>query len=133
MRGEVNRKHNKRITKPCPVCGSRVTVANHGGIWWIACDADRTHIKQMFFHEPIDAIRWWNAKTNADRIRMMTDEELAEIISSLGNCDTCYLYLNRGCNINTSCKDAVLEWLRKDADEKTIRKTEENADTFQQS
>lgn len=71
--------------------------------------------------------------TNGDRVRMMTDEELAEIISSLGNCDTCYLYLNRGCNISTSCKDAVLEWLRKDADLKTIRKTEENADTFQQN
>ena len=54
--------------------------------------------------------------TNGDRIRSMTDEELAEIISSLGNCDTCYLYLNRGCNINTSCKDAVLEWLRKETE-----------------
>ena len=55
-----------------------------------------------------------HVQTNADRIRSMTDEELAEIISSLGNCDTCYLYLNRGCNINTSCKDAVLEWLKKE-------------------
>lgn len=56
-------------------------------------------------------------KTNADCVRSMTDEELAKIISSLGNCDTCYLYLNRGCNINTSCKDAVLEWLRKEAED----------------
>ena len=55
-------------------------------------------------------------KTNADRIRAMTDEELAEIISSLGNCDTCYLY-HRGCDLNISCKKAVLIWLKKEVDD----------------
>ena len=55
-------------------------------------------------------------KTNADRLRAMTDEELAEIIINLGDCDNCYLY-HRTCNMNTSCKDAVLEWLRKECDE----------------
>lgn len=57
----------------------------------------------------------YKAKTNGDRIRQMTDEELAEVISGLGDCDTCYLY-HRRCSLNTSCKDAVLEWLRKEAD-----------------
>ncbi len=50
-------------------------------------------------------------QTNADRIRAMSDEELAEVISNLGDCDTCYLYHN-GCSINI--KDAVLEWLKKE-------------------
>lgn len=54
-------------------------------------------------------------QTNADRIRMMSDEELAEVISNLGDCDTCYLY-HKGCNINISCKDAVLEWLKKESE-----------------
>lgn len=54
--------------------------------------------------------------TNGDRIRMMTDEELAEVISGLGDCDTCYLY-HRRCSMNISCKDAVLEWLRKEAED----------------
>lgn len=53
--------------------------------------------------------------SNGDRIRSMSDEELAEVISGLGDCDTCYLY-HRRCSMNTSCKDAVLEWLRKEAD-----------------
>ena len=55
-------------------------------------------------------------KTNGDRIRSMSDVELAEVISNLGNCDTCYLY-HRGCSMNISCKDAVLEWLRKEVED----------------
>ena len=55
-------------------------------------------------------------QTNADRIRAMSDEELAEVISGLGDCDTCYLY-HRRCSMNISCKDAVLEWLRKEAED----------------
>ena len=65
----------------------------------------------------------YKAKTNADRIRSMSDEELAEMLCS-GTCKYCHSY-NKDCDI--------LEWLRKDADLKTIRKTEENADTFQQN
>ena len=119
--GEYNRKHNKRITKPCPICGNRVIVANHGGTWWVACDADRTHIKQVFFHEPIDAIRWWNARTNADRIRAMSDEELAEWM----DCD--YGGLSPWCRLQdecphlgeeeTRCYDCMLEWLKKEVDD----------------
>ena len=52
--------------------------------------------------------------TNADKVRAMNDDELAEVISNLGDCDTCYLY-HRGCSMNISCKDAVLEWLKQEA------------------
>ena len=54
-------------------------------------------------------------QTNADHVRSMNDEKLAEVISNLGDCDTCYLY-HRGCSMNISCKDAVLEWLKKEAE-----------------
>lgn len=62
------------------------------------------------------ALKDFKKQTNADRIRRMSDEELAEVISGLGDCDTCYLY-HRRCSMNISCKDAVLEWLRKEAED----------------
>ena len=45
-------------------------------------------------------------KTNADRIRSMTDEELAEMLCS-GTCKYCHSY-NKDCDI--------LEWLRKEVE-----------------
>lgn len=54
--------------------------------------------------------------TNADRIRQMTDEELAEFIAQRGTCDTCCIELTR-CITTANCKGGVLAWLRKEADE----------------
>ena len=54
--------------------------------------------------------------TNADRIRQMTDEELAEFIAQRRTCDTCCITLTR-CITTAHCKDGVLAWLRKEADE----------------
>lgn len=51
--------------------------------------------------------------TNADRIRSMTDEELAEFMDT-----DCYklMEFNRGCphkpNNGVSCKDCYLNWLK---------------------
>lgn len=52
--------------------------------------------------------------TNADRIRAMTDEELAEwyLKISMCPCDA----MNDGCALNDdTCRRAWLDWLRKDA------------------
>ena len=47
--------------------------------------------------------------TNADRIRSMTDEELAEIITD----DWCEIL---GCNLcDEGCERRVLDWLKKEA------------------
>ena len=48
-------------------------------------------------------------KTNADRIRAMTDDELAEFISARGCADH-----TRDCR--ESCKDCTLEWLQQPAE-----------------
>ena len=48
-------------------------------------------------------------KTNADRIRAMTDDELAEFISACGCPDHA-----RDCR--ESCKDCALEWLKEPAE-----------------
>lgn len=55
-------------------------------------------------------------KTNADRIRAMTDEELAEMMAHW-NCGYCkihdYCFSQKG----IECDEAWLDWLRKEADE----------------
>jgi hypothetical protein len=48
--------------------------------------------------------------TNADRIRAMSDEELADFISTCGCPDHA-----RDCR--DSCKDCTLEWLKQPAEE----------------
>ena len=48
--------------------------------------------------------------TNADRIRAMSDEELADFVSSLG----CVDRIKRCCG---SCKKCTLEWIKQPAGE----------------
>jgi len=56
--------------------------------------------------------------TNADRLRAMTDEELAEFIAYCTSCATCVV--QRGgsneCR-NTNCPTAWIGWLRREAGE----------------
>lgn len=53
-------------------------------------------------------------KTNADRIRAMTDEELAKTFESASYCDICHV--RAAClsdvDANKSCYERFLEWLR---------------------
>ena len=54
--------------------------------------------------------------TNADRIRNMTDEQLAEMFSSdtyAFNCDVCKFYSYEHCERECKeCKNGALEWLK---------------------
>lgn len=53
--------------------------------------------------------------TNGDRIRQMTDEELADVMQ--GQC-ACCAYQLTGCT-ERECKDGAYEWLKQEAcDEK---------------
>ena len=55
-------------------------------------------------------------KTNADRIRAMTDEELAEWFLKIAACPCDAM--NDGCALNDdTCKQAWLDWLRKEIDD----------------
>ena len=51
-------------------------------------------------------------KTNADRIRQMTDEELAAVL----RCNSC-LYQNMPECESSECKYGILAWLRKEVSE----------------
>ena len=57
--------------------------------------------------------------TNADRIRAMTDEELAEWASIREMCFIYHLLINdpdlrNKCRIYENCKDCWLEWLKQE-------------------
>lgn len=60
-------------------------------------------------------------KTNADRIRAMTDEELAVFLDDISNgCDNCPK--RRYCLFDTeedNCRDAFLKWLKEEVEHDT--------------
>lgn len=54
-------------------------------------------------------------KTNADRIRAMSDEELAEVLGKLVHCGGCPMRDN--CKVdNLPCNNVLLEWLKQPAE-----------------
>ena len=56
--------------------------------------------------------------TNADRIRAMSNEELAEFLSSglKEPCDCCQLAVFEGACTETLCEDAMMKWLQRPAE-----------------
>ena len=54
-------------------------------------------------------------QTNADRIRAMSDEELAEFLSRgfKEPCDCCQLAVFEGACTETLCDDAMMKWLQR--------------------
>lgn len=50
-------------------------------------------------------------KTNGDRIRQMTDEELAEIVRFVLDCEDCTFHGNNGCS--GDCYTGAISWLKK--------------------
>lgn len=53
-------------------------------------------------------------KSNADKIRSMTDEELAEFFQNTTFCDSCFIFKN-GCGTEEySCEQRWLDWLKQE-------------------
>ena len=48
-------------------------------------------------------------KTNADRIRQMTDEELAEFFDKISDCQTC---IDNPSKCHMECVDSRLKWIK---------------------
>lgn len=51
-------------------------------------------------------------QTNADRIRAMTDEELADRIMCFVRCEACEREFHIECNPLMTCRGVWLEWLK---------------------
>ena len=77
-----------------------------GGISICGKNLSDEELIQLLFNPPLP--------TNADRIRSMTDEELAEWIADHTNCVDCNLVARcKGMNIN--CNYAWLSWLKEES------------------
>lgn len=109
--GEENKKYNRRISRPCPVCGGRVVVGHRTCSWWVYCEENSSHIPQRRFSHPQDAIYQWNLKanrvTNGDRVRDMGDWELAEWVWGAETAGRAY---------GPRGKKAWLDWLRQEGE-----------------
>lgn len=58
-----------------------------------------------------------NPQTNADRIRNMSDEELAEFMAYNAYCEECYVKKDDSCCYpDGTCKQKHLEWLQSEAE-----------------
>ena len=57
-------------------------------------------------------------QTNADMIRNMSDEELAELLFNKSRCDNCFAYCNDkdNCPSLSSCYSRHLDWLQSEAE-----------------
>ena len=59
--------------------------------------------------------------TNADRIRAMTDEELAELMRSMMDCDSCGNMFSFKCDGSYEhCSSVCLKWLQQPAEDGTV-------------
>ena len=61
--------------------------------------------------------------TNADRIRNMSDEELAEFLETYSICEHCKYDSNHSCTLQNPCVHALaqaiaLEWLQAEVEDK---------------
>lgn len=94
----------------CPECGKTMRpVHKH-----MVPDMPRTHFCTFCgygFHEDNPGIRFREKRTNADRIRAMSDEELAEFHSGPGVRYGCVPHATHGKCVN-DCTQCWLDWLR---------------------
>jgi hypothetical protein len=63
------------------------------------------------------AVDYYEPKTNADRIRNMTDEELAEAIMHFRNSCDCCIPTIQGKACVGSCVHSILKWLQAEVKE----------------
>lgn len=102
------------------------TIVEMGGFWAVGNDKNLYRIEMP---DKVEGCMWKNAKrydiqtgkvmgyTNADRIRDMTDEELAEWITALTDCAVYpYTLKDAPCiSIGQTCAASWLDWLKQEA------------------
>lgn len=55
--------------------------------------------------------------TNAQRIKSMTDEELAKFLSEFVDCSTCCIVNPKNCGTEETCEKAFCDWLKQPVEE----------------
>lgn len=61
-------------------------------------------------------------QTNADRIRNMSDEELADSLTATAKCDECFVIKEHEsyCLSTSACRQKHLEWLQSEVEQERI-------------
>lgn len=73
--------------------------------------------RKMYAELAISALGKQVVKTNADKIRNMTDEELAELVDDLSDGIFDFEFPCDVCTEKTNCKDCILEWLQSESED----------------
>ena len=69
------------------------------------------------FTEVASIQNYETSRTNADRIRNMSDEELAEFLAYNAYCEECYVEKDDSCCYpDGTCKQKHLDWLQSEAE-----------------
>ena len=74
-------------------------------------------LTESSFLERMEEMGFTARKTNADRIRAMTDEELAKGLAEISDCVACETMFDMKCRCHHeffSCWQAWLDWLKKE-------------------
>ena len=100
----------EKIMKLCQQIGL-VAMSNKKYYPALHSDLDFINDAQMDIFREVTA----PPKTNGDRIRQMTDEELAEFLDELSGCRLCDGYKRGICN--NDCLKGHVAWLRKEVSE----------------
>lgn len=60
-------------------------------------------------------------KTNADRIREMSNEDLADFLNDMTDCSSCATAIHNFCHANEhkNCGAVILQWLNRPAEEES--------------
>ena len=85
-------------------CPLLIATPNH---WVVDCYGEEC----AWFHSVCKQPQ--KAKTNADRIRAMTDEEIARVFTS----DLCELLCHSPCTCDSECESHMLDWLKQEVKE----------------
>lgn len=97
--------------RKCMKCHSHDIIESEKGIYCCNCGWDSE--KEQYAKK----------KTNADRIRSMSDEELAELLDSVDNGGIRALdvdYPCDECTQKTECEDCFKEWLQSEVEKQKI-------------
>ena len=55
--------------------------------------------------------------TNADKIRQMSNEELANRIMAYIRCEACEKVFHTECNVLKTCRDVWMDWLNREVED----------------
>lgn len=104
----------------CPKCGNgnymRHLIGKNVGYLDMKCINCNSYFNfDELYKRRIGEVLEPRPQTNGDRIRAMTDEELAEFFQNTTSCDSCIIYKDECGTESYLCIQRWLDWLKQEA------------------